>query len=264
MKLKMKKINVLLILTGLILSSQAFSQVKFGVKTGMNLSNMKFNINSDYEDEPETKIKMGYQFGLIADIPLLQNTLSLQPGLLYNNKGYSADIEKMLEDESGTDIEDFEGYVRVNYNYIELPVSFVYKNNGFQLSAGPYVAIGVGGSFKNDFSFVADGEDFDSGDFFDEDSYKMKPVIGTVDDDMFEDYLDDEDVMELYRAFDFGMNLGVGYQVKSILFNAGYSMGLINLTPKYDALDYDMDEDYTKNVVQKNKGFNFSVSYFFN
>ena len=69
-----------------------------------------------------------------------------------------------------------------------------------------------------------------------------------------EDYLDDEDVWELYRAFDFGLNLGVGYQVKSVLFNVGYSFGLTNLTPKYDADDYDMDEDYTENVIQKNRG----------
>jgi len=52
--------------------------------------------------------------------------------------------------------------------------------------------------------------------------------------------------------------------VKSVLFNVGYYFGLANLTPKYDADDYDMDEDYTENVIQKNRVFTFSVSYFFN
>ena len=268
----MKKITLLLIVVGLIFSVQTFAQVKIGIKAGGNLNNMKFDIDRDYGDEPETKTKMGFHIGLITDIPLLESTLSLQPALLFSNKGYSVDMEEMLDDafdDYGVDIDDYEGYVRLNYNYIELPINLVYKNSGFQVSAGPYFAVGIGGSFKHDFSFEADGEDFDgedfdSDDFFDEDSYKLKPVFGEVDDDMYEDYLDDEDIIELYRAFDFGLNIGVGYQVKSVLFNVGYSFGLTNLTPKYDAYDYDMDEDYTENVIQKNRVFTFSVSYFFN
>jgi hypothetical protein len=261
----MKKIWIICIV--LLLTAGAFAQVKFGVKVGGNVCNMKFDIDNDYGDEPETKAKMGFHIGLITDITLLENTLSLQPALLYSNKGYSVDFEKMLDDEfdaDGVDMDDYEGYARMNYNYIELPINFVYKNSGFQVSAGPYFAIGIGGSFKHDFSFKADGEDFDSDDLFDKDTYKLKPVFGKVDDDMYEDYLDDEDVWELYRAFDFGLNFGIGYQVKSVLFNAGYSLGLGNLTPIYDADDYDMDEDYTEGVIQKNRVFTFSVSYFFN
>ena len=263
----MKKLTLLLIATGLIFSAPTFAQVKFGFKAGGNVCNMKFDIDSDYGDEPETKAKMGFHIGLITDITLMENTLSLQPALLFSNKGYGVDYEKMLDDEfddQGMDMDDYEGFARMNYNYIELPVNFVYKNSGFQVSAGPYFAIGIGGKFKHDFSFEADGDDYDSDDLYDEDSYKLKPVFGEVDDDVYEDYLDDEDVWDLYRAFDFGLNLGVGYQVKSVLFNAGYSFGLINLTPKYDAEDYDIDEDYTENVIQKNRVFTFSVSYFFN
>jgi len=263
----MKRIKLLLIVVGLIFSVQTFAQVKFGIKAGGNVCNMKFDVDKDYGGDPETKAKMGFHIGLITDIPLLENTLSLQPALLYSNKGYSLDMEEMLDDEFddyGIDMDDYEGYARMNYNYIELPINLVYKNSGFQVSAGPYFAIGIGGSFKHDFSFEADGEDFDSDDLFDEDSYKLQAVFGEVDDDMYEDFLDDEDVIELYRAFDFGLNLGIGYQVKSVLFNVGYSFGLSNLTPKYDADDYDMDEDYTENVIQKNRVFTFSVSYFFN
>lgn len=264
---KMKKLNLLLIAIGLIFSVQTFAQVKFGVKAGGNLCNMKFDIDRDYGDEPDTKTKLGFHIGLISDIPLFKNTLSLQPAIQYSNKGFSYDYEKMLDDgfdDYGVDMDDYEGYARANYNYIDIPINLVYKTSGFQISAGPYFAIGLSGSFKHDFSFEADGEDFDSDDFFDEDSYKLKPVFGKVDDNTYEDYLDDEDIMELYRAFDFGLNLGVGYQVKNILFNAGYSFGSGNMTPKFDADDYNMDEDYTENVIQKNRVLSFSVSYFFN
>ena len=258
----MKRITLLLIVVGLIFSVQTFAQVKFGIKAGGNLCNMKIDIDRDFGDEPESKTKMGFHIGLITDISLLENTLSLQPALLYSNKGYSLDFEKMLDDEFGVDIDDYEGYARLNYNYIELPINLVYKNSGFQISAGPYFAVGIGGNFKHDFSFEADGMDFDSDYFYEKDSYKLQPVFGKVDDDMYEDLLDDEDVIDLYRAFDFGLNIGVGYQVKSILFNVGYSFGLTNLTPKYDVDD--MDEDYTENVIRKNRVFTFSVSYFFN
>ena len=117
----MKKFNLLLIVVGLIFSVQTIAQVKIGIKAGGNISNMKFDIDKDFGDEPETKAKMGIHLGLITDIPLLDSTLSLQPALLYSNKGYSFDMKKMLEDEFddyGVDIDDYKGYVRVNYNYI--------------------------------------------------------------------------------------------------------------------------------------------------
>jgi hypothetical protein len=263
----MKRLIFPLIVVGLIFSVQTFAQVKFGIKAGGNVCNMKFDIDSEYGDEPETKVKMGFHIGLITDISLIENTLSLQPSLLFSNKGFSYDFEEILDDgfdDEGIDMDDYEGYARMNYNYIELPINIVYKNSGFQVSAGPYFAIGIGGKYKHDFSFEADGVDFDSDDFYDEDTYKLESVFGKVDDDRYEDFLDDDDVFDLYRAFDFGLNFGIGYQVKSVLFNVGYSFGLGNLTPKFDADDYDMDEDATKGYIQKNRVFTFSVSYFIN
>lgn len=256
-----------ILLMGLaLIAFNANAQFKIGIKTGGNVCNMKFDVDRDYGDEPETKAKMGFHIGIITDITLIKETLSLQPAMLYSNKGYSLDMEKMLDDEfddEGMDMDDYEGYARFNYNYIEMPVNIVYKYQGFQVSAGPYVAVGMWGTFRHDFSFEVDGEDFDSDDFFDEDSYQLKPVFGKVDDDMFEDYLDDDDVWDLYRAIDFGINLGIGYQVNKVLFNVGYSFGISNLTPYYDADDYDIDDDFTKGYIQKNRVFTFSVSYFF-
>lgn len=256
-----------ILLMGLaLIAFNANAQFKIGIKAGGNVCNMKFDVDRDYGDDPETKAKMGFHIGIITDITLIDETLSLQPALLFSNKGYSLDMEKMLDDEAddyGYDMDDYEGYVRLHYNYIEIPVNVVYKNSGFQASAGPYIAIGIGGSLRHDFSFEIDGEDFDSDDIFDEDSYKLKPVFGKVDDDMFEDYLDDDDEWDLYRAIDVGINFGIGYQVNKVLFNVGYSFGLSNLTPMYDADDYDLDEDYTEGYIQKNRVLTFSVSYFF-
>lgn len=263
----MKRLKLFLIVIGQILSVQSYAQIDLGFKAGVNMCNMMSDIDRDYGDEPETKIKLGFHFGLTADVPLVENTLSIQPALLFSNKGYSVDFEKMLEeeaDESGVDIDDFKGHVRSNYNYIEMPVNVVFKYQSLQFFTGPYFALGIGGNFVNDFSFKADGVKMDNDDFFEEDSYKIKPVIGVVDDNDYDDYLDDDEVIDLYRALDYGFNFGIGYQVENIVFNVGYSIGLGNLTPRYDANDYDMDEDYTENVIQKHRIFNFSVSYFLN
>jgi len=266
----MKFISGIVLLTCLsLLTIQANAQIKVGLKVGGNVCNMKFDIDRDYATEPETKAKMGYHVGLISDITLIEEKLSLQPALLLNNKGYSVDMEEMLEDEFDdqgiyVDIDDFEGYLRMNYNYIEVPINLVYKYGGLQVFAGPYVAFGIWGNMKMDFSFEANNVDFDNEDFFDEDSYKLQPVWGTADDDVVEDYLDDDDVAELFRAFDCGLNLGIGYQVNKVLFNVGYSFGFVNMTPKYDADEFDVDEDYTENVSQKNRVFSFSMSVFFN
>lgn len=259
----MNTFKVSLFLIGMLFSVQSFSQIKIGAKAGLNLSNVMFDIDSDYGDEPETKTKVGYQIGLTADISLVENTLSLQPSLLFANKGLSVDVEKTYED-FFNDIDDYEGYLRLNYNYIEMPINVAYKIKGFQLVAGPYLAFGVGGNLKHDFSFEADGVDYDSDDIYDEDSYKLKPVFGKVDDDDYDDFIDDDDLIDLYRAFDLGLNLGVGYQIDNILINAGYSFGFVNMTPNYDADDYDLDEDYTEGTVLKNRVFTLSVSYFFN
>ncbi len=205
--------------------------------------------------------------GLVADITLSPKTLSLQPALLYSNKGFGVDYEKMLDesfDDLGLDMDDFEGYARLSYGYIEIPINLVYKSEGLQVSAGPYVAVGVGGTFKHDFTFEVDGEDYDSNFFFEKDSYALKPVFGKVNDDDFKNFVLDEDTYDLFRALDYGLNFGIGYQVNNLLFNIGYSIGLNNLTPNFDADSYGVDEEFTEGVVQKNRLFTFSTSYFFN
>ncbi len=262
----MKKLSLLIIVVGLLFSFQSFAQMRIGIKAGGNLSKMTFNIDEDVAHEPATKSKIGYHFGIITDIVLLKNKLSLQPELLYSNKGFSIDLTKELDDiYENSKIENIEGSARFNYNYIELPINFVYKNSGFQISFGPYVALGISGKYNQDFSFTRDGKEMEASDvFYEEDSYELKPVFGEVGNDTYKDFLNNDEILHLYRALDYGVNLGIGYQIEKVLLTASYSFGLNNLTPEYNADDYHMDEDYTNGFVQKNRVFSFSVSLFFN
>ena len=264
--IKMKRIQFLLLALGLILSVQSFSQVTLGVRGGANLSNMFFDIDSEYGEEPDTKLKPGLQFGLMLDVPLARNGFSMQPGLLFSQKGFSFDMEEMFDDllaDQGLELESYEGYMRVRLNYVELPVNFVFKMEGLQFFAGPYFAFGIGGAMTHDFKATADGETLNSSDIFDKDKYKIKAVYKPVDNDAYADFMEDNNLYDIYRGFDYGVNLGIGYQFDSFQVNLGYSYGLGNVTPNYDADKYEMDANYTKGFIQRNRVISLSLAYFF-
>ncbi|MBK8806712.1 MAG: outer membrane beta-barrel protein [Bacteroidales bacterium] len=259
----MNRFYLLLIFIVFVFSRQAFAQVKFGIKAGGNLSTIKFDIDKSYGTAYVSKFKGGFHVGIITDISLLENTLSLQPALLYSKKGCSIDYEKTMEEffkyyGLNLDVSNYKGYFVINYNYIEVPINFVYKKSGFQILAGPYFVIGLSGSSKQDFSYEVFGKEYDSEDFFDKKSYTLKPVFGKFEYDELEMYLDKFNTDGLFRAFDFGINFGVGYQLNKVLFNVNYSLGLVNCVPKFT------DETIPVIDIRKNRVLNFSVSYFFN
>jgi hypothetical protein len=220
----------------IVFSMQTQAQVKFGVKAGMNFDNISQNFaESDWEIP--TKMRLAYNVGVTADFGL-SDVLSLQSGLVLTSKGFSYDLD---DEEFG---EGIDGYYRWSANYLEVPVNFAYKISDFQVYAGPYVAIGIGGKWKYDVTF--DGES-------DSDEGKLKPAFGEVSDG---DLAEDE---EAYSALDYGLNFGIGYQVGPILINAGYSLGLGNATPAYEG-DEDGERDDYK---MSNRVISLSFSYFF-
>ena len=223
-----------------LFSSQAFSQLKVGGKAGLNLANQSFNFD-DSDIEPASKMKFGFHVGAAVEYGLTDD-LAIQSGLLFTQKGFSYDLEDDLPD--GTSVD---GYDRVNLSYLEIPISVAYKINDFQVYAGPYVAFGIAGKNKWDYTLeTAAGSE----DFSDETSFK--PVFGEVSDG---DLADDE---QAFAAFDFGLNAGVGYQFGPMLVNAGYSLGLGNIAPAYDSDDYDRAD-----FKQNNRVITVSLTYFF-
>jgi hypothetical protein len=248
----MKKTNTFLML--IILVTFAFStsaQVNFGIKVGGNLSNIKHDYkDSDYEYA--TKMKVGFHIGLTSDIPI-NDMFSFQPGLLFTTKGWSYDLDELFDEfdpvrSVSADGLEIDGYARTSLNYLELPLNVAFKANALQIYAGPYLGIGIGGKHKNDYtvSFMGDSETF-------KDDYKLKSVFGEVKEGDLED---DEDA---FTALDFGLNFGVGYTVGPVLIQAGYSLGLGNINPKYEGMS-DTDRSDYKDL---NRVITLSVSYFF-
>lgn len=113
----MKKIS--LILVSFFISYLSYSQVSFGVKSGINIATTRGMI--EY-----TRLKLGWYGGAFAMIPL-DKKIFLQPEILYSSKGTG--VRKYTALRSVT-----------NYNYINVPILFGYNiDHKTSLLLGPEV-----------------------------------------------------------------------------------------------------------------------------
>lgn len=159
MKQKLKGLSFILAM--LFVANAAFSQSQFGIRAGVNFSNLNGKAGGNKIED--TKLLPGFNVGVTYDVNLADE-FYLQPGLLFTTKGAKGDLsfgEASLED------------MKMTLNYLELPINFLYKpelgEGNLILGVGPYVAYGLGGkakfgSFSNDIKFGKD-EDFKAFDY---------------------------------------------------------------------------------------------------
>ena len=115
----MKKTFLLLaiVIIGVSNSSQAQEYWNFGVKGGVNFTNMT---SDGFEDNNS---RTGFHLGVLAEIPV-SDRFSVQPEVLYSTQG--------TEDETGSFTNEYK------LDYIQLPVlAKFYLIDGLALEAGP-------------------------------------------------------------------------------------------------------------------------------
>jgi hypothetical protein len=183
----MKKV-ILVILVALSAVTMNAQEIKFGVTAGLNLSNWS-------GDDEDTKLKPGFQVGVVADYALTES-FSIAPELLFAQRGWKAK-------ESGLSIS-------TTLNYLQLPINALYKFNiaddsKFLVFAGPYFGYGLSGTMKAKYDGESESEDL---------------KFGSDDDQL--------------SAFDFGVNVGIGYQYNKFFIKAQYNLGLGNLSNDSD------------------------------
>ena len=123
----MKKIALLFIT--LFSFGMAQAQVKLGVKGGINYSNIAGNLR----DEIGYDNKVGFLGGVTANIPLIgDGFLSVQPELLYSQKGYQYRDDKITMNNATY---SYKG--KLNFNYLDLPVLLKVNAGGVFFEAGP-------------------------------------------------------------------------------------------------------------------------------
>ncbi len=229
--------NITLRLSGLFVAmvfviSTAHSQTTFGVRAGMNLSNVGI-VNEDGEKQ-NTDIVPRLQIGLTVDVPVAPD-MYVQPAVLYSGKGFK---------QKGGWLASSDKIFKATVSYVEVPVNFLYKPQlgigNLLVGAGPYVAYGIGGRWEADEGSVAIGD----------------IMIESHGDIIFKnDVMDGEFGNYLYgKPWDYGINVLAGYEFLrklSVQFSAQF--GVANLEP---AISGKRSDGTIKNI-----GYSISIGY---
>ncbi|MGB3617360.1 MAG: porin family protein [Catalinimonas sp.] len=181
----------------------AQAQIEFGPKVGLNVSNLRYDFD---DDEPDSELLLGPAFGVVLNAQII-DLIAIQPALMYSAKG-----DRNVQDLGAAgEIE-----TRTRINYLEVPINVVLgfgdpSASQFQIFAGPYAAFAIGGNTTVEGSTTVPAVDADLN-------------FGSDNDDDF-------------RGGDYGVNFGVGFRGSLFQAQAGYSLGLTNITAGNDFRD---------------------------
>lgn len=200
------------ILTAALLFAGHFSRAQnLILRGGINLANVSVT-NSGKVDKANQLTS--FQVGVLTDIPLGTNFLSLQPGLLYTGKGSKV--------QSGTAGQT--GYYKQTFNpmYLELPVNLLFRaplgsTSRFFVGAGPYVAAGIGGNVKTEGTNILGV------------NYSNQRDIAFSNDDPTTFNEEEGAGLGVIRRFDYGLNGTAGIEGKNLVLGVNYGLGLAKL-----------------------------------
>lgn len=138
-----------------LLFAATVSAQSFGVRLGVNNTNVKFDVgNTEIDTDGRTDLMLG----AFVNLPIGTNLFSIQPEINYLNRGYKQDGVSV----GGVNVGDFETSIA----YLDLGVLARLNFNqdgpvGFYVGAGPYFSYAVSGSVEDssgdrDIDFDAD------------------------------------------------------------------------------------------------------------
>jgi hypothetical protein len=191
----MKLITIVVVFT---IATQSFAQT-FGVKAGLNLSNMLAKDN-DKTYSKDFKMNPGFHVGATAEFPI-SGMFSFETGLLLSTKGY-----KYSEKET-----NYEYKETLNLLYLDIPLTakatFDVGSVKIYGAVGPYLGLGLSG--KGKYEETGDGTTT-------KDTETVKWGSDADKDD--------------YKRLDFGLVVGAGVVINSIQIGVSYGLGLANIS----------------------------------
>lgn len=238
----MKKLITIALLLGTVTSfcySQTYdndSRVKILIQGGAGLNGITKSENY--------KADFGYRFGVGVEY-LLNQTWSLQTGIQVLNRRYSIDDEASVLNPVGDGKYAVSGDMikaKKNAIYLQIPVKAAMYlpfnvNAGLQLSAGPYIAYGIGGKSNMEWTH-ADGEIA----LLNPDNPEL--VLGTDPPTLYTRIID-HGTFDKERGlirFDLGLSVGVDFKYKQFFAGVGAEYGFL-------AIDNDFSKDYFKENI---------------
>lgn len=206
-----------------LVSIVSYSQISWNAKVGMNMSNLT--------GLEENSMKVGFNIGVGMEYQFTE-MWSIQPSLMFSTKGTKQDFSE----------DGYKDEYTYNPMYLELPIMAAARfaiadNQNIVVKAGPYLAYGIGGKVKNSWS-----DDDESG----EDKY-----------DIFKDVKDEDGdiVNAASKKFDFGIGVGVAYEINKFFVDLTGSFGLTKLSDGINAKG--------EKTSVKNMNFSIGVGYKF-
>ncbi len=191
------------------------------IQGGVNLANITKTTTGQTEDN---NMLTTFNVGILNRFGL-SKVVDLESGILFTGKGSKA--ESYFTSGNTTD-----NYVKTKFNpyYIEVPLNLVVrvplqKTHGLFFHAGPYAAIGVAGKSTSESRLLGI-------------SSNSENDIKFANDDPFTSRQDDASYYKLKR-FDFGLNVGGGFDLGKLLLKVNYGYGLtkINSTESNNSAD---------------------------
>ncbi len=217
----MKKILLLTVLT--VFSCRAFAQVSLIPKAGINVANVALDNDRDLDGQKSLiglTAGLGFNFALTSD-----NFLSIQPEILYSQKGWAAQSSNLLASYDGT----------FRLNYLEVPI-LVKVNFGGEVikayvNAGPSFGYLIGGRLKGNWNALGFlGSDIDE-------SLKFTDTPSLAS-------LNELDANRIEIGANFGGGVGFALGGNVIFIDLRYNMGLT---------------DYNRDYESKNRVFAFTA-----
>jgi hypothetical protein len=254
----MQKLITCLLLAGLAQGARA-QEVSFGARLGGNLATATFNsldalagsgIAIDYTKSPIVAPQLGLA------VNMQWGNWAFQPALLFSQKGLKQSVTANIDNSGYSFREEINTTSRINY--LELPLNVVYTtggDNGFQVFAGPYVAVGVGGKATYSESVTSSGPNGVTDEYSDSGSAGYTFANEFADPNSAGG--NSTGIFATARRFDAGITGGVGYRVGPIQAQLGYSLGLVNAQPDYPA------SYQTANETGYHRSLQLTATYFF-
>ncbi len=219
----------------LVVVSPLLSQVRFGIKAGINLANAP--VSDDYKSAFEAVLGAEYHPEMLLSFHLggqaefvLGGNIGLSAGLQLTGKGTRYEFDSELQGVP------FSAKALERPLYLQIPVAVTYRKNGFYAGLGPYVGFGVGGNLK--VKVKAQGQS---------NSNTQDIKFGNSS----EDY---------YAPLDYGASLELGYELGHVRLSGSFSLGLSNALPKDQV---DAAGDAGQDQKKKNNVIGISAAYLF-
>ena len=212
------------------MTSESFGQ-NFGIKAGLNLSNMfikdsEYFLPYDYTSSDNLKTNPGFHLGGSVEFPLF-SMFSFETGFIVTTGGFVSSTEEAF---GSATLVTKEKYTLI---FLDLPLSakVMFPVSGFNIygSVGGYAGMGLFGDIKTEATF---------GDL-------VETEKGTI-------MWGSEASNDNFRRLDYGLSFEAGVKLASFQVGVSYNLGLANLSPEFDF-----------GTINNNRVLGISVGYTF-